>query len=64
MYKDVSETAILAAIRDIKNGVTYPDFWVNRYGEEDVQETAQVSSSEEEIQATAQEEKARGRSAR
>lgn len=33
----VSQSAIEQVLEDIRNGVTYPDFWENRYGEDDEQ---------------------------
>lgn len=43
---NISQTAIEQAVRDIQAGVEYPDFWTNRYGEEDEQETVQVEAEE------------------
>ena len=33
----VSNAAVEAVLQDIRDGVTYPDFWTNRYGEQDEQ---------------------------
>ena len=46
----VSQTAINAAIRDIQNGVTYPDFWVDRYGEDEEQQAVQTEEQQQEGQ--------------
>ena len=52
----VSQTAIEQAIRDIRSGVTYPDFWTNRYGEEDQDQQAVTP---EQLEAAKPEEKAK-----
>jgi hypothetical protein len=45
---NISQTAIEQAVRDIKAGVTYPDFWTNRYGEEDEQQIVQPEEGKKE----------------
>jgi hypothetical protein len=47
----VSETAIQAALRDIRNGVEYPDFWTNRYEDTDQDEQAEEKPKEEKEKA-------------
>lgn len=42
----VSTWAIEQVVQDIRDGVTYPDFWTNRYGEEDDKQTEQESKEE------------------
>ena len=42
----VSQTAIEAVVREIQAGVEYPDFWINRYGDENEQ-VPQVPQAQE-----------------
>lgn len=48
----VSQTAINAAIRDIQNGVTYPDFWENRYSDNEEQQEVQTEEQEKKEETT------------
>jgi hypothetical protein len=45
----VSQTAIEQVVRDIQDGVEYPDFWTNRY--EDEQQSEQEATNEQEEKA-------------
>ena len=43
----VSETSLQAVLGEIRDGVTYGDFWLNRYTEEsDLEEEPQVEGQE------------------
>ena len=42
---NISQSAIEQVVQDIKNGVEYPDFWTNRYEE---QEQTEEEKQEEE----------------
>ncbi len=44
---NISQTAIEQAVRDIRNGVTYPDFWTDRCKDEKPTEQAKEGAKEE-----------------
>jgi hypothetical protein len=47
-----SQTAVNQVLAEIRNGVTYPDFWEDRYSDE--QEEEHTNQEEEKQEKTAQ----------
>jgi hypothetical protein len=42
---EVSRTSMESVLQDIRNGVEYPDFWVNRYNDDETPVEAKTDES-------------------